>query len=142
MNSDQFKQTFAPLVAAIGGYLVGSGKLTSDQLSTYSNLLWQYGPGVLAAAGMAYAWWKNRPSEQVKSISNLPPAVANAAVASLPPESVTAIKVATMPDKAIIAAAAAVPGVAEIRVADNATDGAKAAAQDTSLPTVKPVSAP
>ena len=41
-----------------------------------------------------------------------------------------------------IAAAAAVPGVVGIRVADNATDGAKAAEQDSALPTVKPVSAP
>lgn len=44
--------------------------------------------------------------------------------------------------KKTIAAAAAVPGVAEIRVADNATDGAKAAEQDSALPNVKPVSAP
>ena len=44
--------------------------------------------------------------------------------------------------KQTIAAAAAVPGVAEIRVSDNASDGAKAAVQDSTLPTVKPVSAP
>lgn len=72
MNRDQFKQTFAPLVAAVGGWLVGSGKLTSDQLSTLSNLLWQYGPGILTAGGMAYAWWKNRDSAKVKSAGEVP----------------------------------------------------------------------
>lgn len=44
--------------------------------------------------------------------------------------------------KKTIAAAAAVPGVTEIRVADNATDGAKAAEQDSTLPNVLPMSAP
>lgn len=44
--------------------------------------------------------------------------------------------------KQTIAAAAAVPGVAEIRVADNAKDGAQAAVEDTKLPNVVPMSAP
>lgn len=44
--------------------------------------------------------------------------------------------------KQTIAQAANIDGVTEIRVADNATDGAKAAVKDSNLPNVKPVSAP
>lgn len=72
MTSDQFKQTFAPLVAAVGGWLVGSGKLTSDQLSTFSNLLWQYGPAILAAGATAYAAWKSRDAAVTKAAGNVP----------------------------------------------------------------------
>lgn len=72
MNKDQFKQTFAPLVAALGGWLVGSGKLTSEQLSTFSNLLWQYGPAILAAGATAYAAWKSRDSAVVRAAGNVP----------------------------------------------------------------------
>lgn len=84
MNSDQFKQTFAPLVAALGGWLVGSGKLTSDQLSTFSNLLWQYGPGILAAGATAWAAWKARDSAKIKAAGDVPGAkvVVDTAVAS------------------------------------------------------------
>lgn len=60
----------------------------------------------------------------------------------LPPLIAGAWGLARNTHKQTIAAAAAVPGVAEIRVDDNATDGAKAAVQDSALPTVKPVSSP
>ena len=66
----------------------------------------------------------------------------NALVAVLPPVIAAIWGVVRNTHKQTIADAAKVPGVTEIRVADNAKGGAQAAAADTSLPTVKPVSAP
>ncbi len=60
----------------------------------------------------------------------------------LPPAIAAIWGLARNTHKQTIAAAAGVPGVTEIRVADNASDGAKAAVQDSKLPTVMPVSAP
>lgn len=134
MTSDQFKQAFAPLVAALGGWLVGSGKLTPDQLNTYSDLLWKYGPFILTAAASAYAWLKNRPSEQVKTVAAMPDATKAAAVASLPEDQQARLATA-LPDKAVVAAAGAMLGV-QVKVAPNAPAGALEAAADRSVPGV------
>lgn len=73
MDKDQFIKTVVmPLLAGLGGWLVGSGKLTSDQWGQIVNLLLNYGPGILTAAVGAYAWLRSRPAARVLDAKSIP----------------------------------------------------------------------
>lgn len=136
MNSDQIKQPLAVIVGLIGGWLVGSKKLTEEQWGQIANLILQYGPGLLGAAGAAYVAWKNRPKGQVAAVAALDPETKAAAVASLPQSAQVGLA-AALPDKAVVAAAGAMTGV-DIKVDNTASPGAQAAAADPSVAGVNP----
>lgn len=136
MNADQIKQPLAVIVGLIGGYLVGSKKLTEEQWGQIANLILQYGPGLLGAAGAAYVAWRNRPKGQAQAMAAMPPEVKAAAVASLPEADQKGLAEA-LPDKTVIAAAGAMRGVA-VTVAPTAPKGAIDAATDPAVPGVNP----
>lgn len=136
MNADQIKQPLAVIVGLIGGWLVGSKKLTEEQWGQIANLILQYGPGVIGAAAAAYVGWRNRPKGQALAVATMPDAVKAAAVASLPEDQQSRLA-AALPDKAIVGAAGAMTGV-EVKVDQTASPAAQAAAVDPSVPGVRP----
>ncbi len=69
---DQITQILVPIMAGLGGWLVGSGKLTEEQWSLAANLALQYGPGVIVAFLTAYAAWRNRPRGKIEAAANVP----------------------------------------------------------------------
>lgn len=66
------KTVVMPLLAGLGGWLVGSGKLTSDQWGAISNFLLTYGPGLLTAAAGVYGYFKSKPEAKVLDAKNVP----------------------------------------------------------------------
>jgi hypothetical protein len=136
MNPDQIKQPLAVVVGIIGGWLVGSKKLTEDQWGQIANLILQYGPGLIGAAAAAWVAWRNRPKGQMAAVAAMPDATKAAALASLPEDQQARIATA-LPDKAVVAAAGAMGG-GEVKVHDSAPAGAQEAAADPAVPGVNP----
>mgnify|MGYP001462532736 CR=1 FL=1 len=70
--ADQIKQILVPIMAGLGGWLVGSGKLTEEQWSLAVNLGAQYGPAAIIALLTAYAAWRNRPRGKIEAAAAVP----------------------------------------------------------------------
>lgn len=136
MNEDQIKQPLAVIVGIIGGWLVGSKKLTEEQWGQIANFILQYGPGLIAAAGAAYVGWRNRPKGQVAAVAAMDPATKATAMATLSPTAQIGL-VAALPDKAVVTAAGAMQGV-DVKVDTTASAGALAAAHDPNVAGVNP----